>query len=219
MNTPPPPTITPAADAAFSPARPRDADTTRQALLAAARRRFALDGYAATTVRVIAADAGVNVALINRYFSSKEGLFEACLAHVGRELDRQDAEPSSLTQIIETIIHQVADSPSGEQSLQLLMLLRSSGDERADLIRRNTLQRFAERMAATSGWPAGRSGDDRVLRAQLAISAAMGMVLLRSSTGLEPLTSATVDDLAGPLGEVLGVLLGVPPGTAVPPRA
>src|ERR1700744_3072446 len=59
--------------------RHRDADETRQRLLQAARQRFAQDGYAATTVRDIAMEAGVNVALINRYFTSKEGLFEAYL--------------------------------------------------------------------------------------------------------------------------------------------
>src|SRR5262249_4490858 len=51
--------------------RRRDAATTRQLLLDAARQRFAIDGYAATSVRDIAHDAGVNVALINRYFTSK----------------------------------------------------------------------------------------------------------------------------------------------------
>ena len=66
--------------------RRRDAASTRQLLLDAARRRFARDGYAATTVRDIADDAGVNVALISRYFDSKEGLFEACLAAAVDEL-------------------------------------------------------------------------------------------------------------------------------------
>src|ERR1043166_5110328 len=66
--------------------RPRDAARTRRLLLDAARRRFASTGYAATTVRDIADDVGVNVALVNRYFASKEGLFEACLAAAVEEL-------------------------------------------------------------------------------------------------------------------------------------
>src|SRR6185312_9822540 len=61
-------------------ARPRNAEETRAALLAAARLRFARDGYEATNLRDIAADAGVNVALIPRYFGSKEGLFQAAVA-------------------------------------------------------------------------------------------------------------------------------------------
>ena len=72
--------------------RARDAVNTRRLLLEAARRRFAHDGYGATTSRDIAADAGVNVALINRYFVSKEGLFEACLARTVQELDDEGAQ-------------------------------------------------------------------------------------------------------------------------------
>lgn len=53
----------------------RDVDQTRAKLVAAARRAFAENGYDATTVRRIALDAGVNPALINRYFGGKEGLF------------------------------------------------------------------------------------------------------------------------------------------------
>ena len=61
-----------AVDADATTGKSRDAANTRRLLLSSARRRFAQDGYSATRVRDIAADAGVNVALINRYFSSKE---------------------------------------------------------------------------------------------------------------------------------------------------
>src|SRR6266516_1776718 len=60
--------------------RSRNAAETRAALLAAARVRFARDGYEATNLRVIAADVGVNVALISRSIGSKEGLFKTVLA-------------------------------------------------------------------------------------------------------------------------------------------
>lgn len=53
----------------------RDADTTRQKLIRAARQHFAEHGYECTTVRAVAAEAGVNPALINRYFGGKEQLF------------------------------------------------------------------------------------------------------------------------------------------------
>ena len=61
-------------------ARLRDSARTRQRLIAAAMQRFASQGYAAARVRDIGGDAGADPALINRYFDSKEGLFEACLA-------------------------------------------------------------------------------------------------------------------------------------------
>jgi AcrR family transcriptional regulator len=188
--------------------RSRDASNTRNLLLQAARRRFARDGYPATTVRDIATDAGVNVALINRYFISKEGLFEACLARVAADLGRPEGGDATLDQILNTMISQVADSPSGEQPLQLLLLLRSSGDERADRIRTNTLQSFAERIASAAGQQAGDPRTkDIVLRAQIALSIGLGIVLLRSSAKMEPLASATRGELGGPLSEVLSTLL------------
>jgi AcrR family transcriptional regulator len=53
----------------------RDSEATRGRLLAAARTHFAEQGFERTSLRSVAAAAGVNVALINRYFGSKEELF------------------------------------------------------------------------------------------------------------------------------------------------
>jgi AcrR family transcriptional regulator len=57
--------------------RGRDAAKTRADLLAAARRRFGSDGYDRTTIRAIAAEVGVDPALVIRYFGSKQDLFAA----------------------------------------------------------------------------------------------------------------------------------------------
>jgi AcrR family transcriptional regulator len=58
-----------------TPRRRRDAAATREAIVEAATRRFATQGYEPAGVREIATDAGVTAALVNRYFGSKEGLF------------------------------------------------------------------------------------------------------------------------------------------------
>ncbi|MGY4858507.1 TetR/AcrR family transcriptional regulator [Cryobacterium sp. AP23] len=188
--------------------RSRDAASTRQLLLNAARRRFARDGYTTTTVRDIAAEAGVNVALINRYFTSKEGLFEACLRRVGEDLGRPAGSTATIEQTLEKMLTRVSDQPSGDHSMQLLLLLRSSGDDRADQIRLSTLRSFTEGIASAAGWIAGSPDEENLLlRAQIAMATALGVVLLRSSTGLEPLASASADDLRAPLGEVLATLM------------
>ena len=187
----------------------RDAAVTRRALVRAARRRFATDGYRATTVRHIAADAGVNVALINRYFVSKEGLFEACMLRTSDELDTQTPTPSSnLSDVIDRLIGHAVNAPDSDDPLQLLLLLRSSGDESADRIRRRTLEHFTEKLAARAGWDA----DDEttrpiLLRAQIAIATMLGIVMLRTSAAAQPIASATHDDLAVPLGQVFRILL------------
>ena len=55
--------------------RPRNAAQTQADILSAARRRFATEGYEPTTLRAIAADVGVDAALVSRYFGSKQDLF------------------------------------------------------------------------------------------------------------------------------------------------
>jgi AcrR family transcriptional regulator len=57
--------------------RPRRSDATRAAILAAARERFAADGYERATIRAIARDAGIDPSMVMRYYGNKEGLFAA----------------------------------------------------------------------------------------------------------------------------------------------
>ncbi|MFK0018066.1 TetR family transcriptional regulator [Streptomyces sp. NPDC090798] len=63
---------------AQSPAA-RRSDTTRTAILTAARERFAADGYERATIRAIAKDARIDPSMVMRYYGSKEGLFAAVL--------------------------------------------------------------------------------------------------------------------------------------------
>ena len=226
--------------------RRRDAASTQQLLLDAARRRFAGDGYAATTVRDIADEAGVNVALINRYFTSKEGLFKACLTGAADELGRTVAANVTLDEVPGAIARQLAGPHTGKHPSLLVLLLRSSGDARADQIRLGVLRSFAERLAETASRrpsdpdarrpsdPDGRQpgdpdarqpsdpdarqldsprpgdpDDERLLlRAQITLSAALGIALLRSTGAMEPLASAGEQELVEPLREMINALLG-----------
>ncbi len=67
------------------PPRDRIADSVssttaaRDALLDAAERRFARQGFAATTIKDIAAEAQLNSALLYYYFANKEALYHAVL--------------------------------------------------------------------------------------------------------------------------------------------
>ncbi len=190
--------------------RRRDAARTRQLLLEAARQRFANDGYAATTVRDIADDAGVNVALISRYFQSKEGLFEACLTSAVDDM-RRAAGTATLAEVPERIAEQAAGIDSDGFPRQLVLLLRSSGDARADEIRVGILRTYARNLAVLAGWTEG--DDDLLLRAQITIAASLGIAMLRSKTKLEPLASATKEQLVGPLADLVGAVLSKKPAT------
>lgn len=70
----------------MTPARnPAQTERTPELLLETGLKLFARKGYDGTTVKELADEAGVNVSLISYYFDGKEGLFKACLEHVGRE--------------------------------------------------------------------------------------------------------------------------------------
>lgn len=188
--------------------RKRDAASTRTALLQAGRRLFASTGYGATTVREIADAAGVNVALISRYFDSKEGLFEACLADAVDELRREHAGPAGLAGVPQAMASHVMSTPAGGHRDAVLLLLRSSGDEGAEQVRLAMLRTLAERLAAVAGWRAEAPDDDLLLRAQVVLCTSIGMAVLRATGGVEPLASATADDLTVPLQALVEALLG-----------
>jgi AcrR family transcriptional regulator len=186
--------------------RRRNATQTRQLLLEVARTRFARDGYATTTVRDIADDAGVNVSLINRYFTSKEGLFEACLATAVSDV-RRDADGISRGDVAAAIARRIAGSNDERMQEALLLLLRSSGDERVDDVRRNVLRSVSERLAATTSGQQEFSDDDPLLlRAQIVIAATLGLVLLRSSAAL-PISAVNEQDLIEPLSDLVNAML------------
>jgi AcrR family transcriptional regulator len=192
--------------------RRRDAEATRQALLDAAQRRFAHDGYAATTVRDIATDAGANVSLISRYFSSKEGLFEACLESAGRSVSQSTGTVVTLADVATAISRDATGITPGVQPTDaLLLLLRSSGDEQAERIRVGVLHSYSERIAGLAGWT-GDAPDpgNLLLRAQIVLAAALGLVVLRTTAGMEPLVSAGAGDLAAPLHDLVNALLAPP---------
>lgn len=70
------------------PGRRPGSNRTRQLILSAARGRFSEDGYAGTTIRAIASDAGVDSSLVMRFFGSKEDLFGAVMSIISEALSR-----------------------------------------------------------------------------------------------------------------------------------
>src|SRR5690625_5181421 len=78
------------------PSRGREA--TRARILASAKELFTNEGYGSVSSRKIAAHAGVNVALINRYFGAKRGLLTELLREDGVYPGLiEEGEPDQLT--------------------------------------------------------------------------------------------------------------------------
>lgn len=72
--------------AAEAPARTRDSERSRAAILVAARREFATHGLGGARVERISADAGVHKRLVYYYFKDRDGLFSAVLESVYEEI-------------------------------------------------------------------------------------------------------------------------------------
>ncbi len=68
-----------------APPKVRNAAATRANILRAARDSFGKQAYEQVGLREIGADAGIDAALICRYFGSKEELFAEALASTGKE--------------------------------------------------------------------------------------------------------------------------------------
>jgi AcrR family transcriptional regulator len=191
--------------------RRRDAEATRQELLQAARSRFIRLGYDRTTLRDVAADVGVNLALIKRYFDSKEGLFKAALASTPRFLGGEGGFPRDRAALAEALSRQLSANAWPEFGEHpVLMLLRVSGDERVDNLRRRALQDVSQQVLDASGPPGEQGIDERLLRAELVVALGIGIAVVRSAIGLQPLLDATSDDLIGPLRDVVDILLAPP---------
>src|SRR5271154_200335 len=82
--------------------RPRDAAASKDALLQAARTRFGQQGFEGTTIREIGEQAGVDAALIARYFGSKADLYIAAV--VAEDAEGIPSEYDGLEQIADAVL-------------------------------------------------------------------------------------------------------------------
>jgi AcrR family transcriptional regulator len=187
--------------------RRRDAEATRNALLAAARGRFVQLGYDRTTLRDVAAEAGVNLALVKRYFGSKEGLFKAALAATPRFLGREGDVPEGREALARVLGGQfAADAWPEFGEHPVLMLLHGSGDPEVDRLRRETLTGFGAQLLEAADLTTDQD-DGLELRAQLLLALGVGVAVLRSGVGLEPLSGADATALEPAIRDVIDALL------------
>lgn len=175
--------------------RRRDAAATRQALRVAAIELFAERGYDRTTVRDIAARAGVNQALLFRYFGSKEALFADATA--GHRREGTDA-----TKLVAEMLDNLLDPSSSARRDQVLTaLLRTLGtDDEAAAIRDKLTAGYAETLATLTDQPHAS------LRADLVLAWLFGISLMRGVAATQPLADADPDvvrDLVLPAVRVL----------------
>jgi AcrR family transcriptional regulator len=184
---------------------------TREAILSAARRRFGDHGYAGATIRAIAADAGVDPALVHHFFGTKERLFAAAMSlplvpgeiigaalapaarapgrSMGEHLVRTVLGAWDVSEIRDTFLGLLRSAVTSEQAAVMLR----------EFVTESILGRLAE-VAGTAG-PGGQA--EAEYRAALVASQVIGLALTRYVLGLEPLAAASRDDLAAAIGPTL----------------
>jgi AcrR family transcriptional regulator len=182
---------------------------TRDAILAAARKRFADLGYDGTTIRGIAADAGVDPALVHHFFGTKERLFTAAmrLPVVPGELIGAALAGAGPARAGESLGERLVRAMLGAWDVHeirdtFLGLLRSAAtsEQAMTMLRQFVTEAILARLsvAAQAADPAQAR-----FRAALVASQVVGLGLARYLVGLDPLTEASTDELVAAIGPTL----------------
>ena len=153
-------------------ARKRNSVVTRASLLAAATNRFAREGYDSVSLREIAADAGVDVSLVSRYFGGKDELFAEVLAMCPAATDLFEGDLHDFGERVSTKL--VTDPQENKDLSCLLIMLRSASSQKArEAIRNSGQERFYGPIARWLGGP------DATVRARLVADIIKGVAIDR----------------------------------------
>ena len=171
------------------PGRPE----TRVEVLEVARRRFLADGYQAVTMRSIAAEAGVDAALISYYFGSKKGLFGAAMALSANPpevlLGALAGDPEHLPERVLLALLHAWDDPEGGDALRAMVSAAIQEPDLARLLREVLEHEIVDRIAE---YLPGRSAR---LRAAAFVTQLAGVVFARYVLAVEPVATMKVDEL------------------------
>lgn len=163
--------------------------STKEKLLHAARELFWTRGYSNVSVRDITGAAGVDAALVSRYFGGKQGLFEATLAEIPPWQALQVEPERVLEEAIASFSHPY--DPTCEEANAFTMLLSNIIDpEMEDKIRDLVQTALAEPLAEKLG--GARCNDN----AAMVLAALFGMALMRKNFRLDALQGLTSEEVA-----------------------
>jgi AcrR family transcriptional regulator len=174
------------------PGRRPGPSSTRSEILVSARTLFASRGYHGTTVRDIAADAGVNAALVHHYFGSKEQVFVAAMNLPLNPADlisrlRDGGPRAALGERVVRLFARTWRDPATGQPLQALLRTAASTEQGATMMRQFVEDVMLPRVSA-------ELGVSRV-RAAGAFSQLIGFALAATILRTEPLASASEDEV------------------------
>ena len=168
--------------------------TTREAILAAGRERFAEQGYERVRMRDVAMDAGVDVALVTYHFGSKDGLFAAALempepmAELMAEVLGDGTADDFAERFLRRVIEVWDDERTGGALVALVRSAMShppAAERLRAFVQAELLARIADRLEAP----------DADKRAALFGSQLVGLLLYRHVLHVEPVASMAPEEL------------------------
>jgi AcrR family transcriptional regulator len=174
---------------------------TRTEILDAAGKQFAELGYDRASIRGIASAAGVDAALVHHYFGTKEQLFLDAVAvpfdplSVTKEIAAAPAELRGI-QMVRTFLS-VWENPVARTPALALMRSALAHESAAALLREFATRVMLSRVAPLI------EGPDAELRAEAAVSHMLGLAFARYVIKIEPVASASVDDLVVLVGPTI----------------
>lgn len=162
-------------------------------MLAAAKQRFAQQGYEKTTLRAIAADAKVDPAMVLYLFGSKADLF--------RESLRLILDPAVLVGALEGPAEDVGarmvstylriwESPETASSMRAMLVAATSNSDAHEAFRTFMRDYVLTAVSAVLG-----GGEQARLRAMLAAANLVGTAMLRYVMEVPPLATLPPDDV------------------------
>lgn len=159
------------------PARGRNAELTRAAIVEAAAQHFAARGFTSVTLQDIAGDADVTPALINRYFGSKRALFEIVAAS---EFGHDPTWPDTATDIARRMIEFWSDTQGPTPALALLRSMDIDDGALLDAeIERRVRAPLREKYAR-------RSDADAIVRLLTSLTMGLGLFGIDTLLGKSP---------------------------------
>jgi AcrR family transcriptional regulator len=180
------------------PGRPPGTSDTRERILVSARELFARNGIDKTSVRAIAAGAGVDAALVHHYFGTKQQLFAAAIRvpidpmQVLVPLRGTPLEHLGLT--LPSILLPLWDSELGSGFIATLRSLLAGNE--VSLIRSFLQEIITAEVGPRIDNPPGSAQ----IRVQFVASQLVGVVMARYILELDPFKSLPVQQIAETIG-------------------
>lgn len=183
------------------PGRPAGTSDTRDRILSSARELFARNGIDRTSIRAVAAAAGVDAALVHHYFGTKQQLFAAAI-HLPIDpmtvlMPLRETPVEELGQRLPRLLLPIWDSELGAGLIATLRSLLSGAE--VSLVRTFLQDVIVAEVGPRVDNPPGTGR----IRVQFVASQLMGVVMMRYIMEIEPFASLPAEQIAATIAPTL----------------